>query len=220
MISALHNGSKRIVQSSNPATAYSLQNNTTQLHTYAKRDSSDAAKIGIIIALVGACLVFIPLLARTFTKHRALKIRNEDTHHVRHPSFGRRQTTPFDDHYPRPPRGSVSRPRPRMTSYRPQEEEEEQLPAYEPPSKPIATAETVFNQQPAAENGMVDYHQRLSQDFTQSEEIMPSVSSSADLPLPVGASPTNDIRSQPPNYTPVTTNTTAPMPPPPAYDRR
>lgn len=199
----------------NLATAYSLPNSTTQLHTYAKRDSADAAKIGIIIALVGAGLVFIPLLAKTFVKHRAVKVRNEDTHHVRHSSFSRRQTTPFDDHYPRPPRNT----RPRMTSYRPQEEEE-QLPAYEPPSKPIATAETVFNQQPAAENGMADYHRRVSQDFSQSEDIIPSISPTADLPLPTGAPTTNGVPSQPPNYTPVTANTTAPMPPPPAYDRR
>lgn len=107
---------------------------------------------------------------------------------------------PFMDYYPRIARHSHP-----MTSRR-QGDDEEQLPAYEPPTKPVATAETTFNMQVAAENGGEHAHQ---QEVTSPEP--PNYSAADAQPhsaAHVPQSPTHTPHSQ---HSPL-------QAPPPAYD--
>ncbi|TIB60806.1 hypothetical protein E3P77_04104 [Wallemia ichthyophaga] len=117
---------------------YLPHDNAANLHTHAKRDTNNAATTGAVIAIVAAALAFSFLMAKAYTRKRELKMAGSGSGAIVNPQSA--PANPFLDHFPRLSRNEVTH----MTHRQP-EEGDEQLPPYEPPAKPVATAENSFN---------------------------------------------------------------------------
>ncbi|TIA87088.1 hypothetical protein E3P99_03393 [Wallemia hederae] len=120
----------------------------TPLHTHLRRDTNNSATTGAVVAIVAAAIAFAFLMAKAWSRNRELKMQGMGSAAVESGGNNNNNsntrtsnafTSPFLDYVPRMSRHS------HMTTNRRREDDDEQLPAYEPPSKPVPTAETAFN---------------------------------------------------------------------------